>query len=150
MDYNSLNYENQQNRAITGPFLPISSENLAFCREMEIWNSNPIPIFWLALHFRCSIYQNEFKNQYLQQDFCVFFKEIDRSLLLEDFLRKSKIVVLGILPQLRKIRALFSATLVPPTIFFIFSYSFLLVVFSRSHEVFIPQKFLYTTGNRSK
>ena len=49
-----------------------------------------------------------------------------------------------------KFWALLSAAPFPPTIFFIFVYSFLVVVFFRSHTVFIPPKFLYTAGSTSK
>mgnify|MGYP001801491222 CR=1 FL=1 len=49
-----------------------------------------------------------------------------------------------------KFYALLRAALAPPTIFFIFVYSFPVVVFFRSHTVFIPQKFLYTASSTSK
>ena len=49
-----------------------------------------------------------------------------------------------------KFWALLSAAPFPPTIFFIFVYSFLVVVFFRSHTVFIPPKFLYTASCTSK
>ena len=49
-----------------------------------------------------------------------------------------------------KIYALLSAASSPPMIFFIFWYLLPLVVFSRSHMVFTPPKFLYSASFTSK
>ena len=44
---------------------------------------------------KCSSKLEKLRNLPLQKDFCIFGKEIDRSSLLEDFLRKSEIVDSG-------------------------------------------------------